>query len=322
MEKPLISVIVPCYNVERYLPDCIESIIHQTYKSLEILLVDDGSPDRSGAICEEYAKKDERVKVIHKPNGGLSDARNAAIDISKGEYLTFIDSDDTVSLDHVSTLYGLIKKYGCLLSVSQWQTFREGTTLKINQKIIKEICYNTPKEAVTAMYYQEEFDNAVCGKMYHKSLFNELRFPKGLIFEDDYTVYRLLFNSNKVAYSNRITYYYLLRNNSIEGESFSEKKMESALAVFKSMEEDHYDLISQVLPAYRSRYLSFCMHLLLKAPNGYEKSYILWNKIKKYRWPVVCDRHARKKARIAAILSYFGISTLKLVFKLIDKRKN
>ena len=239
MEKPLISVIVPCYNVEQYLRQCIKSITQQTYSNLEILLVDDGSPDRSGEICDEYAKSDKRIRVIHKQNGGLSDARNAAIDVCNGEYLTFVDSDDSVSLDHVETLYGLVEKYGCLLSVSQWQTFQEGTKLKINQKKIKEICYNTPKEAVTAMYYQEEFDNAVWGKMYHRSLFDDLRFPKGLIFEDDYTVYRLLFKSNKVAYTNKITYYYLLRNNSIEGESFNDKKMDSALAVFKSMEEDH-----------------------------------------------------------------------------------
>jgi len=103
MVQPLISVIVPCYNVEEYLPKCVESILSQTYRSLEILLVDDGNPDNSGKICDDYAAKDSHIKVIHKANGGLSDVRNVAIDIMKGEYVTFIDSDD-----YVKFLYKLI----------------------------------------------------------------------------------------------------------------------------------------------------------------------------------------------------------------------
>lgn len=101
MLQPLISVIVPCYNVEEYLPKCIESILNQTYRNLEILLVDDGSPDNCGRICDEYAAKDSRIRIIHKKNGGLSDARNAALDVMTGEYVTFIDSDDYVSDDYV-----------------------------------------------------------------------------------------------------------------------------------------------------------------------------------------------------------------------------
>lgn len=107
MLQPLISVIVPCYNVEEYLPKCIESILNQTYRNLEILLVDDGSPDNCGRICDEYAAKDSRIRIIHKKNGGLSDARNAALDVMTGEYVTFIDSDDYVSDDYVEYLYPL-----------------------------------------------------------------------------------------------------------------------------------------------------------------------------------------------------------------------
>ena len=110
MLQPLISVIVPCYNVEEYLPKCIESILNQTYRNLEILLVDDGSPDNCGRICDEYAAKDSRIRIIHKKNGGLSDARNAALDVMTGEYVTFIDSDDYVSDDYVEYLYKIIKE--------------------------------------------------------------------------------------------------------------------------------------------------------------------------------------------------------------------
>lgn len=317
----LISVIIPCYKVEKYLPACIESVMKQTYGKIEIILVDDGSPDRCGMICDNYAQKDNRIIVIHKPNGGLSDARNAALDIAKGEYLTFVDSDDTVAVDYVEEQYRLIEKYDCQMSVTQWQTFVEGTQLKIRQDKPREICFNTPQEAVTSMYYQEEFDNAVCGKMYHRDLFKSLRFPKGLVFEDDYLVYQLMFKCKKVAYSNKITYYYLLRSDSIEGAQMSPNKIDSALAVLESLEKDHCDLVSQVIPAYRSRYLSFCMHLLLKAPDNYEKMNILWDKVKEFRMPVIFDRRARPKARIAGLLSYFGMGVLKQAFKFVDQRK-
>jgi len=321
MEPPLITVIVPCYKVEKYLPSCVDSIIRQTYHHLEIILIDDGSPDKCGEICDNYSRIDSRISVIHKSNGGLSDARNAAIDLAKGEYITFVDSDDTITEYYVSELFRLVQKYNCKVAVCQWQIYREGCPLVIKQQKHKEICYQTAQDAVTAMFYQEEFDNAACVKLYHKSLFNEIRFPKGLLFEDDYTVYQLLFKTDKVAYSNRIIYHYLLRADSIEGNSFSNKKMDSALEVINSLEKDNWNLISQVLPAYRSRYLSFCLHLLLKAPKDYERIDFLWNKVKEFRLRVILDTRARPKARIAALISYLGIDMLKKAFSYVDKRK-
>ena len=131
MIQPLISVIVPCYNVEEYLPKCVESVLNQTYRNLEILLVDDGSPDRCGEICDGYATVDSRVKVIHKENGGLSDARNVALDVMKGEYVTFVDSDDYVAEDYVEYLYKLIEENGVKLSVSCYQEFKDGASVEI-----------------------------------------------------------------------------------------------------------------------------------------------------------------------------------------------
>ena len=131
MTQPLISVIVPCYNVEEYLPRCVESVLNQTYRNLEILLVDDGSPDRCGEICDEYAAVDSRVKVIHKENGGLSDARNVALNVMKGEYVTFVDSDDYVAADYVEYLYKLMEEYGVKLSVSRHQEFKDGASVSV-----------------------------------------------------------------------------------------------------------------------------------------------------------------------------------------------
>ena len=178
MLQPLISVIVPCYNVEEYLPKCIESILNQTYRNLEILLVDDGSPDNCGRICDEYAAKDSRIRIIHKKNGGLSDARNAALDVMTGEYVTFIDSDDYVSDDYVEYLYKIIKESGVKLSVSSYQTFVDDSSA--------EICTNNPlfvkivhtNDALTGMFYQQIFDTSAWAKMYHRSLFSDgIRYP-------------------------------------------------------------------------------------------------------------------------------------------------
>lgn len=123
MEEKLISIIVPVYNVEKYLKECIDSVISQTYKNLEIILVDDGSTDKSGEICDEYSKKDSRIKVIHKENGGLSDARNVALDIAKGEYIGFVDSDDYVEKDMFETLYKLAEEHNTeISSISFYKT--------------------------------------------------------------------------------------------------------------------------------------------------------------------------------------------------------
>lgn len=211
MLQPLISVIVPCYNVEEYLPKCIESILNQTYRNLEILLVDDGSPDNCGRICDEYAAKDSRIRIIHKKNGGLSDARNAALDVMTGEYVTFIDSDDYVSDDYVEYLYKIIKESGVKLSVSSYQTFVDDSSA--------EICTNNPlfvkivhtNDALTGMFYQQIFDTSAWAKMYHRSLFSDgIRYPKGWLYEDLPTTYRLMMKCDYIAFGNYRSYYPLV----------------------------------------------------------------------------------------------------------------
>ena len=182
-KKPLISVIIPCYNVEKYLYRCVDSIIGQTYKNLEIILVDDGSPDNCGKICDEYAAKDGRIKVIHKENGGLSDARNVAIDVAKGEWLTFVDSDDYLTKDYVDTLYNLCIKYKTKVTVADWCIFAEGTYPFMSKRKNKEILFSQ-NGALEDMFNQVHFDVSACTKLYHHSLFEGVRFPKGMLFED------------------------------------------------------------------------------------------------------------------------------------------
>lgn len=316
---PLISIIVPVYNVELYLSKCVDSILAQTYTNLEIFLVDDGSSDRSGKFCDEYAELDGRVKVIHKRNGGLSDARNAAIDVATGEYITFIDSDDYVTKDYITTLYSLIEKYKCKVSVALYTAFVEGSNPEVVNELYKEDCQTNIK-AIEEMFYQEKYDTASWAKLYHSSLFTTgIRYPKGIVYEDLATTYLLIFQSDKVAFCNRRIYNYLLRRDSIEGSAFSSKKMDSALKVCELM-ESHLDILARVMQAYQCRIMSFFFHLLLKMPDNYEHRDMLYNKIKAIRWSVLCNSRARVKARMASLLSYFGLGVVRSVFHLVDKR--
>lgn len=317
--KPLISIIVPVYNVETYLAKCVDSILAQTYPNLEIFLVNDGSSDCCGKLCDEYAKEDKRIKVIHKKNGGLSDARNVAIDVATGEFITFIDSDDYVTDDYIMTLYSLIEKYECKVSIALYNTFVEGSKPKVVNRVYREDCQTNIK-AIEEMFYQEKYDTASWAKLYHSSLFaTGIRYPKGIVYEDLATTYLLIFQSDKVAFCNRRIYNYLLRRDSIEGSSFSSKKMDSALKVCELM-ESHLDILGKVMQAYQCRMMSFFFHLLLKMPDGYEHRNMLYKRIKAIRWSVLCNSRARKKARVASLLSYFGLGVVKGVFHLIDRR--
>ena len=223
-EKPLVSVIVPVYGVEKYINKCLESIINQTYRNLEIILVDDGTKDKSGEICEDYAKKDSRIKVYHKENGGLSDARNYGIEHSKGEYLTFIDSDDYVDTDYIEFLYELIKKgYKlALCSLHVVYTSNGGIWNKGNgeESII------TGKQCIEMMCYHEEIETAAYAKLIHRDLFQNVRFPKEKIFEDIGTSYLLFDQCDKIICGFIPKYYYVIRENSIVTSSFNEKKLD------------------------------------------------------------------------------------------------
>ncbi len=231
-----ISIVVPVYNVQKYLSKCIDSLINQTYKDIEIILVDDGSLDGSGNICDAYAKKDKRIKVIHKKNGGLSDARNKGIEIATGEYITFIDSDDYVSLKYCETLYKLIKKHNADISIGNYHPFYENEIVK--EKIDDNEIVMSSKEALEYLY-----DKDYCvtmrvawGKLYKKELFNKIRYPKGKINEDEFVIHHLYDKTNKVVFTKSTLYYYFQRDTSIMGEKFSIKRLDALEALKERIE--------------------------------------------------------------------------------------
>lgn len=306
--QPLVSIVVPIYKVEQYLSQCIDSILNQTYQNLEILLVDDGSPDNCGDICDEYAAKDKRVKVIHKQNGGLSDARNAAIDIATGEYITCIDSDDYVAQNHVEHLYKMIQETGADMAVEWGQTFDEGTKPVVDTLDGKKQLLMNADEALINMFYQKDFDTCAWAKLYRRNLFDDIRYPKGWLFEDLPTTYRLIQKCDKVAFSDYKSYYYLLRKTSIEGTPFKPLKYESCVNIIKQLEKDRQNMSREVQKALDCRIVSFAFHILLEIPDKHvDIRTHLFDIIKTKRKIVLFDKKARKKARMACLLSYGGM---------------
>lgn len=231
----LISVIVPVYKVEPYLHRCVDSILCQTYSNLEIFLVDDGSPDGCPAICDAYAEKDSRIRVIHKANGGLSDARNAALDVARGAYYTFVDSDDFISPDYIATLYEALRQFDADLSVVGMQrVFQESMALEDTQKEAQTCCYDT-KAAVLQLLTWGDFSHEAWGKLYKAELFGDIRFPVGELYEDLAIMYPIILRTQRVVYTDRPLYQYFVREGSIMQRPFDMRQYVEVRWIEKAM---------------------------------------------------------------------------------------
>lgn len=243
--KELISVVVPIYNVEKYLSRCVESLLKQTYENLEIILVDDGSPDACPQMCDEFQKKDSRIRVIHQKNAGLSAARNTGIQCATGTYIAFVDSDDYIAENMYEVMYEDIKKNAadlcicdiCCVNESGERIREESSELLFSNKV----------------YTSEEMMKRVCGvengtwrytpawnKLYKKEIFNSFKFINGRIHEDEFAIHHTIHNSKKISVIPDKLYYYVQRENSIMNSSFSIKKFDAALAFW-----DRYDFVRE-----------------------------------------------------------------------------
>lgn len=229
----LISVIIPVYKVEDYIRRCIDSITNQTYSNIEIILIDDGSPDLCGQICDEYASQDSRIKVIHKKNGGLSDARNVGIDIATGQYITFLDSDDWVHKRYLETLYDLMKNINVDISMCNFhETFVTMEDLDVEEKEILEYSNIEALRQFTDKYYVQM--TVAWGKLYKAGLFEDIRFPLGKIHEDEFTTYKLIYKARKIIFTTEPLLYYFQRQDSIMGSGF---KIKNRLHTIEAFEE-------------------------------------------------------------------------------------
>lgn len=220
----LISVIVPIYKVEKYLKKCVESILEQTYSNLDIILVDDGSPDNCGDIIEEFRKKDERIRTIHQKNGGLSDARNSGIKIAKGKYIVCIDSDDWIEKNMIEVLYNDIINTNSDISVCEFVEEDDFQNILSTKKYTNEIIEFNSKEALKSLIKQDILTNHAWNKLYKASLFEGVEYPKGQLMEDVSTTYKLFEKANKIVYQNTSLYHYIQRGTSILG-NITEKRI-------------------------------------------------------------------------------------------------
>lgn len=228
-ETPLVSVIIPVYKVEPYLCDCVDSVLAQTYANLEIILVDDGSPDGCPQICDEYAAKDSRVRVLHKENGGLSDARNAGMKIASGEYRAFVDSDDMIHPQMVESLMKpLVNDRNLKMSAGGFEYFHE------SKSDFTQLNGNAAYKTLTFKeYIFEPLYMVAWGKIYHRSLFDTIEYPKDRFHEDEFVTYKLCHKAGLISVLRESLYMYRLREDSITA-NFSEKRI-----------SDYYDAITE-----------------------------------------------------------------------------
>lgn len=224
MNENLVSIIIPVYNVKDYLVECIESVINQSYKKLEIIVVDDGSTDGSESICDAYAKKDNRVRVIHQANQGLSVARNRGIEIMRGDYVYFLDSDDSIATDSIEVLLNLIISNNAEIAISYIARFSESSP-SFEKSIYGNKLVGCEK-ALEKMLLNEGIGHEACGKLFKACLWEEYRFPVGKLYEDYATIYYVVAQAQKIAISEYPCYFYRVRSGSIMHSKVQEKNFE------------------------------------------------------------------------------------------------
>lgn len=214
----MISMIIPVYNVEKYLERCLESVFAQTYSDYEVVLVDDGSSDHSGELCDALAKRDARVRVIHKDNGGLSSARNTGLEAADGEYITFVDSDDVIHPYYLEKLWQACEETDADIAMGRLTRFKEKEALFKEPNSEGTLVVKTGVETLYSYFDKKnevaDFVSACC-KLYKRKLFDEIRFPERRLFEDEFTTYRLYYKAQKVSISSDILYYYYVNDSGI-----------------------------------------------------------------------------------------------------------
>ena len=293
----LISVIVPVYNVEKYLANCLDSIINQTYKNLEILLIDDGSTDNSGKICDDYAKKDNRIKVIHKENGGLSSARNIGINNANGNYLSFIDSDDTINHEMMNNMLDSINKNNTDMAICKLNIIKD--EVKTNEKIDinEKIEVITPNDVYDMLYNHKQAEmTSSCNKIFKIELFDDIRYPLGEINEDDAILHLILDKVNIISYSNIPYYNYYQRTGSI----MHKRNPKAKQSVEHYIVRGNYFFDKKMYKYYDMNAFLICFVLALHYKD-LDKSYYKKNK-KKYSKIVLESKYCNFEQKIVTFL--------------------
>ena len=316
----MISVIVPVYNVEKYLERCVKSIAAQTYKDLEILLIDDGSTDKSGKICDDFQQTDSRIKAFHKQNGGLSDARNYGIEHSAGEFISFVDSDDYIDEKMLETLHRLITENDADLAVCSAMDVFEGKEVT-QVKEIKEFNLNK----VESYKYMLRGDGipSACNKLYKRQTVGDVRFPVGKLYEDGFFTPQILKRVEKTAVTSKPMYYYFRRADSITTKPFRKGDLDVIEAYDKCVKQVK-ELCPEALPyaefRYRNAYFNVLDKMLMRDDCKEIPEYKQVVKyLKKHTVQIVKDPGFGKMRKIAAVALKFSVPLYKKI--LLTKQK-
>lgn len=318
IDKP-ISIIIPVYNVEMYLDRCIESVINQTYRNLQIILVDDGSTDTSGRLCDSYADDDNRIRVIHKDNGGLSDARNVGIDVATGNYIMFVDSDDWIREDCVEILAKALQYSKKKISVCEYLKTNKWKISEVSKEIdvVDFVEEWTIEEAYRHLFLYKKIDNSACAKLYERSLFREIRFPVGKLYEDQFTIYKLFHVAQGIVYVDQKMYFYYNRPGSIQNENFTLRKMDE-LEAAKGCVNFIMDYYPQLSEEVNCRLVSSCFHILfaINDKKRWEQQVSqLQQIIRKNRIRMIFGKNVSKKVRFGCLSTCFGFGVTRWIYR-------
>lgn len=324
-DMDLISIIIPVYNVSKYLRRCVDSVLNQSYRNIEIILVDDGSTDDSGAICDEYAKKEESVIVIHQHNQGLGPARNAGLNVIHGKYVGFVDSDDWVSSEMYECMHRAIVENNCDIATC-------GRLVVADEGILSQV-YCTDKvqklnseEAIEHYLIQRDMNMSACDKLFSSKLFDDVRFPgKFLISEDIVPMYYLLKKSEGVFLTGKPYYNYYYRVGSLSKSNFSYKTMGACIyaEIVSELVRKEYPHLKDAANYFFYDEIIGIYRVLRRAEYSGKEKRELQLKIKNEFWPIIRNPYVFKRQKIYCVLAIIGMDRIldKLYIVLKQKRQ-
>ncbi len=315
---PLISLIIPVYNVEPWLDACMDSVLAQHYRNLEIILVDDGAKDNSGAMCDRWAQRDPRVRVIHQENQGLSAARNTGLGAAEGDYVMFADSDDVLSPQLCSHLFHIIED-GDVAICDLLHIFPNAAP---NYCTGTAVTHLSPVEAIQKMWYQTAFLPSACGKLYKRELFQHRRFTVGRLFEDVDLMHEIFYDAKKIVYSNARLYGYMHRENSITTHSFGKRELDILLIADKIAD---FCVDKPALQnAARAYGITAALRIYLNAPRNVDFSDAICQakaRIDTHGKQVLRDPDIRTKSRRALQLYFLCKPLLRFSYQFVNRWK-
>lgn len=310
----LISIIVPVYNVSEYLEECLNSIINQSYKNIEIIVVDDGSTDGSSEICDIYLKKDNRINVYHKLNGGLSDARNYGIDKARGSLISFVDSDDVLMPNFIEYLYNLFKQNKADISECQIQRFY-GSNNGFNINSSGSSILYSGKKNIMESFLKGDINTIAPAKLYPTSYFKEIRYPLNKFHEDVHTTYKVISLAEKIAVGTSKLYIYRMRPNSITTMAFNPKHLDALygkLEILSFLQKNYPDLVKygKANVAHTATTLAY---KLSKNSTNKDVAKTLQRNIRKYLKYMIMIKYCSTKSKILACMLSINYTITRII---------